>query len=318
MEVFFQTAGIEASPFLLPLVSFSISFFTSMGGVSGAFLLLPFQVSVLGFASPAVSPTNQVFNIIAIPAGLGRFSREGRMVWPLALAVVCGTVPGVGLGAYVRVRFLPDPIRFKVFVGLVLFFIAGRMALELIRGRGRETLPGKPAEAQSVRPRQPGGTGTGADGSFEVVMRRAGVTRIEFDFLDRRFSCSTFVIAALSLLVGVVSGAYGIGGGSIMAPFFVAVLGLPVHAVAGAALAGTLVTSIAAVAFFHAMAPFFPDIAVAPDWGLGVLFGLGGLAGIWLGARCQKHVPERAIKIMLAMIVLFVALKYVSGFLFVR
>ena len=34
-----------------------------MGGVSGAFLLLPFQVSVLGFTSPAVSPTNLIFNI---------------------------------------------------------------------------------------------------------------------------------------------------------------------------------------------------------------------------------------------------------------
>lgn len=316
MNVFFQTAGIEASPFLLPLVSFSISFVTSMGGVSGAFLLLPFQVSVLGFTSPAVSPTNQVFNIIAIPAGLRRFSREGRMVWPLALTVVCGTVPGVALGVYVRVRYLPDPTRFNAFVGLVLLFIAGRMVLELVHRRGRDTSPGEKCGFNpSARPTGSSGPGTGADESFEVVVRRAGITRIEFDFLDRRFSSSTIGIAGLSLLVGLVSGAYGIGGGSIMAPFFVAVLGLPVHAVAGATLAGTLATSIAGVAFYHAIAPLFPEMAVAPDWGIGVLFGLGGLAGIWLGARCQKYVPEREIKIMLAAVVLFVAVKYVSGFL---
>jgi len=309
MSVYFPTAGIEASPLLLPLMAFAISFFTSMGGVSGAFLLLPFQVSVLGFTSPAVSPTNQVFNIFAIPAGLGRFSREGRMVWPLALAVVAGTVPGVLLGAFIRVRYLPDPGRFKVFVGFVLLFIAGRMAFDLILRRRRGGRAGKTAGNVID-------SGSEIADPSEVVIHSAGLARIDFEFLGRRYWCSTPGIIALSLAVGVVSGAYGIGGGSIMAPFFVAVLGLPVHAVAGAALAGTLATSIAGVVFYQAIAPFFPDLAVAPDWGLGALFGLGGVAGIWLGARCQRHVPERAIKVMLAAIALLVALKYVGGWLF--
>jgi hypothetical protein len=47
----FQTAGIEVAPWIPPLVVFTISFFTSMGGVSGAFLLLPFQMSFLGSGS---------------------------------------------------------------------------------------------------------------------------------------------------------------------------------------------------------------------------------------------------------------------------
>jgi uncharacterized membrane protein YfcA len=45
---------------------------------------LPFQVSVLGFTSPAVSPTNLVYNIFAKPGGVYRYVREGRVVWPLA------------------------------------------------------------------------------------------------------------------------------------------------------------------------------------------------------------------------------------------
>ncbi len=55
----FQTAGIEVAPWIPPLVAFVISFFTSMGGVSGAFLLLPFQMSFLGYTHPSVSATNQ-------------------------------------------------------------------------------------------------------------------------------------------------------------------------------------------------------------------------------------------------------------------
>ena len=76
-------AGNEIAIWIPPLVAFVVSTFTSMGGVSGAFLLLPFQMSVLGFTSPAVSSTNQLYNIVAIPSGVWRYIKEGRMVWPL-------------------------------------------------------------------------------------------------------------------------------------------------------------------------------------------------------------------------------------------
>ncbi|MBI5253753.1 MAG: TSUP family transporter, partial [Euryarchaeota archaeon] len=78
----FPVSGVETPIFVPPLVAFVISFFTSMGGVSGAFLLLPFQMSVLNFTSPAVSATNFVYNIVAIPSGVYRYLREGRMAWP--------------------------------------------------------------------------------------------------------------------------------------------------------------------------------------------------------------------------------------------
>ncbi|MEE4315122.1 MAG: sulfite exporter TauE/SafE family protein, partial [Desulfofustis sp.] len=105
-----------------------------------------------------------------------------------------------------------------------------------------------------------------------------------------------------------------IGGGSIIAPFFISFFGLPVYTVAGAALMGTFVTSVAGVAFYQAIAPFYPGLSVAPDWLLGILFGIGGMAGMYLGARCQKLVPARAIKWMLAGIIILTAVKYVIDF----
>jgi len=78
----FPVSGVEISPLIPPLTALAISFFTSMAGVSGAFLLLPFQVSVLGFSSPAVSPTNLFYNIVGIPGGVYRYIREGRMCGP--------------------------------------------------------------------------------------------------------------------------------------------------------------------------------------------------------------------------------------------
>src|SRR5512143_2534645 len=111
--MYFPVSGVEVSPLIPLVVSFIVSFFTSMGGISGAFLLLPFQMSVLGFTSPAVSSTNLVFNIVAIPSGVYRYIREGRMAWPLAWIVIAGTLPGVFIGYYLRVLYLPDPRTFK-------------------------------------------------------------------------------------------------------------------------------------------------------------------------------------------------------------
>ena len=113
----FPVSGVEVNPVIPFAVAFIVSFFTSMGGVSGAFLLLPFQVSFLGYTAPSVSATNQVFNIVAIPSGVYRFIKEGRMLWPLTWAVIIGTLPGVFIGAWVRIEYLPDPKNFKAFVG---------------------------------------------------------------------------------------------------------------------------------------------------------------------------------------------------------
>jgi uncharacterized membrane protein YfcA len=77
---------------------------------------------------------------------------------------------------------------------------------------------------------------------------------------------------------------------------------------------GTFVTSVAGVVFYQLMAPFYPGVSVAPDWLLGILFGLGGMLGMYLGARCQKHVPARVIKWMLAAIIIATATKYVVEF----
>ena len=134
--MYFSVADVHVNPIIPPLVAFVVSFFTSMGGVSGAFLLLPFQMSVLGFVSPAVSPTNLIFNIVAIPSGVYRYIREGRMAWPLTWVIIIGTLPGVLIGAIFRIKYLPDPRAFKLFVGCVLLYIGGRMLYELVKKKG--------------------------------------------------------------------------------------------------------------------------------------------------------------------------------------
>jgi len=315
----FQTAGIEVSPWIPPLVAFAISFFTSMGGVSGAFLLLPFQMSFLGYTNPSVSATNQVFNIIAIPSGVYRYCREGRMVWPLTWIVIAGTLPGVFIGAIVRVAFLPDPRHFKLFAAGVLLYIATKLVLDLLTSSSTVSNSAK-SELKFHKtvhhdPKDMAWAGTEDIGHLSTIkVTNFNFKRLKYTFYDEAFDVSFCGIFFLSFIVGIVGGIYGIGGGSIIAPFLVTIFGLPVYTVAGAALMGTFVTSVAGVAFYQMIAPLYPDISVAPDWLLGLLFGIGGMAGMYLGARCQKFVPAKTIKWMLAGIITFTGIKYIVGF----
>ena len=310
--MYFSTAGIETAIWIPPLVAFGVSFFTSMGGISGAFLLLPFQMSVLGYTHPSVSATNQLFNIVAIPSGVYRYWREGRMVWPLTWIVIAGTLPGVFIGAVVRVAWLPDPRLFKLFAAGVLLYIGLKMIRDLLKQSGRNNGGNRDSEKRFQTLMKTWHPDDGTERPSTVM--HFNIRRLGFSFYGETYEVSFPGIFFLSFIVGIVGGIYGIGGGSIIAPFFVTFFGLPVYIVAGAALMGTFVTSIAGVAFFQAIAPFFPHLSVAPDWLLGILFGAGGMAGMYLGARCQKFVPANAIKWMLSGIMTLTAAKYVFDF----
>lgn len=299
----FPVSGVNVAPWIPPLVAFGISFLASMGGISGAFLLLPFQMSVLGYTHPSVSATNQLYNIVAIPSGVYRYCREGRMVWPLTWAVVIGTLPGVLIGALVRVNGLRDPRNFKLFAGLVMLYIAGKMIKDLIRKQAGSN----PAKTSGIA----GALGTVCS---TVTETHWNSNRIEFTFQTERYDVATAGIILLCFVVGIIGGIYGIGGGAIIAPFLVTFFGLPVYTIAGAALMGTFVTSLAGVVFYSVIAPFYPDVSIAPDWLLGVLSGLGGMAGMYLGARCQKFVPAKVIKWMLVALLLFTSIKYILEF----
>jgi len=308
----FPVANIEISLWLPVAVAFAISLFTSMAGISGAFLLLPFQFSVFGFNSPAVSATNHVFNIVATPGGVWRYCREGRMVWPLVGIIVIGTLPGVLIGALVRIHYLADPENFKLFVGVVLLYLGGRLGMELLRKE--KANPGQAiAEERFQRPIGNPDKRLSAGELPKVVVRRFDVFRLEYEFCGEEFELRVLPLMLLSLAVGVIGGIYGIGGGAIIAPFLITFFAIPVYVAAGAALMGTFVTSAAGVVIYQLLAPRYPDLAVSPDWALGLLFGIGGMAGMYCGARLQKFVPAGIVKAVLAVGILLPAAEYIRA-----
>ena len=293
LQFTFPLSGVETFIFIPPLVAFGISFFTSMGGISGAFLLLPFQMSVLGFTSPSVTATNFLFNVTGTPGGVYRYARECRFLWPVAILIVAGIIPGVLIGYYLRITYLPDPKTFKFFVGCVLLLIAFKLLKEALNGKAA-AIPENCTLADRVE-----------EAAIEMKATR-------FNFKGATYSFATAKLLGLALAVGIIGGVYGIGGGSIIAPFLITFFRLPVYAIAGAVLLGTFVSSLAGVAFYSLIS--INGTVAAPDWLLGILSGAGGLMGMYLGARVQKYASERWIKLMLGGVIIIVALKYILKF----
>jgi uncharacterized membrane protein YfcA len=245
--------------------AFLLALVTTPAGVSGAVLLLPIQLSILHVPSPAVTPTNLLFNVAAVPGGLMRFWRERRLSNPLAGLLVAGTLPGVIAGAIIRVELLSGGRAFELVAAGVLLPLGLWLAL------GSQRLE---------RPRPTPTANT------------------------RRW------IWLLSLVVGTVGGIYGIGGGSLLAPVLL-LAGFSAYEVAPATLAATFLTSIGGIVTYQILQVSHGG-AISPDWVLGAFLGAGGFAGSYLGARLQRHLPERSLRKLLGAIACLVALRYIQ------
>ena len=111
------------------VAAFSIAVLTTPAGVSGAVLLLPFQVSVLGTPSPSVTPTNLLYNVVANPGAIWRYWRQGQTGGRLTWLLLAGTLPGVVAGSVIRVYLLPGPVVFDFIIAAVLVPLGGWLAL---------------------------------------------------------------------------------------------------------------------------------------------------------------------------------------------
>lgn len=119
-----------------------IALVTAPVGVSGAVFLLPVQLSVFAVPSPAVTPTNLLYNVVAGPGALLRYRRDGALRGPLVRGLVLGTLPGVVVGAVIRVFLLPGPAVFRLLVAALLLPLGTWLIVRTLRpGRSENPRP---------------------------------------------------------------------------------------------------------------------------------------------------------------------------------
>jgi uncharacterized membrane protein YfcA len=134
--------------------AFAIAVLATPAGVSGAVLLLPFQVGVLGTPSPAVTPTNLLYNVVATPGALYRYWRQHQTGGSLAVTLITGTVPGVIAGSVIRVEFLPGPRVFDLVIAAVLIPLGAYLSLSVPQYSDQ-----RPPDSGAPRHGRPGGGG---------------------------------------------------------------------------------------------------------------------------------------------------------------
>ncbi|MFI6518005.1 TSUP family transporter [Spirillospora sp. NPDC050679] len=227
-----------------------IAMVTAPVGVSGAVFLLPVQLSLLNVPSPAVTPTNLLFNVVAGPGALARYHRRGQLGGPLVRLLIAGTLPGVVIGAVIRVFAIPGATVFRILVGLLLLPLGLWLCARTLRPpRSTAEDPAAPAAAPSKR-----------------------------------------FITTLSAAVGVVGGIYGIGGGSIIGPILVGrgmpVALVAPAALASTFLASLTGAATYAALSLTARGTIAPDWTLGLTCGLGGL--AGGYLGARLQPRLPE------------------------------
>ena len=112
-------------------------------------------------------------------------------------------------------------------------------------------------------------------------------------------------LAVIASLAGAFSGLFGIGGGTLIVPLLILWLGYEEREATGTSLAAiVIVAGMAAVA-----QAFYGNVDVAE----GVLIGIPAVGGVVAGTALQQRVPERAVSLVFAVLLLVSAGLLVAG-----
>jgi len=134
-----------------------------------------------------------------------------------------------------------------------------------------------------------------------MLAAAAAMVRVRIDDRPERATRAGFSprVAAAGLAVGVLTGFFGVGGGFLIVPTLVLVLGLPMREAVG--------TSLLVIAI-NAAAALLGHLHGGVDWGVTALFVSGGTAGSIAGSRLSGRIDERCLRLGFAGMVVLVAL----------
>lgn len=106
-------------------------------------------------------------------------------------------------------------------------------------------------------------------------------------------------VAFIGVIAGFMSGYVGVGGGFIMVPLFVSMLGIPMRLASGTSLTAVCILAIPGVI----EQAFLSNI----DYMVGIAMMVGSIPGAVVGANLVKYVPERALRFAFAAFLLLMA-----------
>jgi len=132
------------------------------------------------------------------------------------------------------------------------------------------------------------------------MLRRGSDREDDGDFEERYSTGGWARLAGVGLGVGLLTGFFGVGGGFLIIPALVVVLGLPMRLAVGTSLLTIALNSLWGL-IGHLR---FGGL----DWGLTSLFVVGGVIGVVLGGRVADRLPEKGLRTAFAVVIVALAL----------
>lgn len=290
MSFLLPVAGVSIQLPLLIGVGALVGFLSGLLGVGGGFLLTPILMMV-GIPPTVAAASDSCQILAASSSGVGAHFRQGNVDFKLGSILILGGIAGgaVGVRLVHALRALGSAdFMITITYIVVLGGTGAYMFIESLQALRRGAMVQRVGHA-------PGGL-------------KALVSRLPWrvSFPHSQVEHSVFVLVFLAALVGVLSAIMGVGGGFIIVPVMVYLLGIPMHVTVGTSLFHVLVTC-AAVTFMQASSNHTVDLTLA------LLLAVGSTIGAQIGARLARVLRGDQLKIVLASIVLVVTTKMAVG-----
>ncbi|MGB3408886.1 MAG: sulfite exporter TauE/SafE family protein [Jannaschia sp.] len=283
MQIYLPIAEVSVNAFLLVGLGGLVGILSGMFGVGGGFLMTPllFMIGI----PPAVAVATEANIIVAssFSGVLAHFKRKTvdlRMGFVLLVGGLIGAALGVQVFAILREQGQVDllvKLCYVVFLGIIggLMFIESLNAIRRSRTKG---------PVQRTERRQRGWIHALP---FKMKFRTSGLY------------ISVIPPALVGFFVGILAAIMGVGGGFIMVPAMIYLLGMPTKVVVGTSLFQIIfVTGFATL--MHATTNFTVDMVLA------VLLLVGGVVGAQIGTRIGIKMKAEQLRILLAIMVLAV------------
>ena len=289
MEIYLPIAGMSINFFLVLGIGGLVGFLSGLFGVGGGFLLTPLLMMIgIPPAVAAASDSNQI--VAGASSGAYAHWRLGNVDFKMGLIILAGGLTGGTVGVQV-VKVLRAMGNFEFVMKLVyvlmLGLVGGAMFIESWRTIRRSRSGVEAAGEGMVAPK-----------SGRILDRLP----LKMDFHRSGLHTSAIFPFAIGATVGVMAALLGVGGGFIMVPAMIYIIGMPTIAAIGTDLFQIVLTS-ANVTLQQAMFNKTVDLLLAL-----ILLG-GSTIGAQFGAIAGRRLKGEQIRILLAIIVLVLTVK---------
>ncbi len=300
----FEIAGIVLPVWLPLLWGVLVGLVFSTVGAAGGILASVGLISVMGIQDPnLVKPMAQALTLATPLIAVPGYYRQGRVVFSLALILGAGGILGALVGSTLSAAYLTDIDVFKSIFGVLTLAIALQVLWRLFGHKRKPRSRSERAAAAFEGLVHDGGSTR----TIGVSHRHRSLRRIQFVFAGVQFEYAPWAPFLAGAGIAVLSSALGVGGGFLLVPFMVLLLGLPMFLVAGTAALAIAVSSVTSIGNYL-------RLGVELDLPLLLLLLAGTVAGAWLGPRLSRHLHERWLEGILGLVLLLIGVRYLGGF----